>query len=209
MITQAALMASNEKLRRAMEGTINALANTLAKRDPYTLNHQQRVTQLVVAIAKNMGLAGEQIEGIRIASTLHDIGKIYVPAEILSKPARLSEAEFSIVKTHARAGYEILQSIDFGWPVAQIIIQHHERLNGTGYPSGLQDRDILLEAKILAVADVVEAMSSHRPYRPALPVETALAEITRNKGILFHPQIVDTCLLLFRQDNFTFKDEKP
>jgi PAS domain S-box-containing protein/putative nucleotidyltransferase with HDIG domain len=206
MNTQAALKTSYEKLHRAMEGTINALANTLAKRDPYTLNHQQRVTRLVVAIAKKIGLAEEQVEGIRIASTLHDIGKIYVPAEILSKPAKLTDAEFKIVKTHAQAGYEILQAIDFGWPVAEIILQHHERLNGTGYPRGLIEKDIFFEAKILAVADVVEAMCSHRPYRPALPVETALEEITQNKNTIFHGPIVDICLALFRTEGFTFEE---
>jgi PAS domain S-box-containing protein/putative nucleotidyltransferase with HDIG domain len=204
MNTQAALTTSNEKLRRAMEGTINALANTLEKRDPYTLHHQQRVTELVVAIAKKMGLAEEQLNGIRTAATLHDIGKIYVPSEILSKPARLSEAEFSIVKIHARAGYEILQSIDFGWPVAQVILQHHERLDGSGYPSGIKDREILLEAKILAVADVVEAMTSHRPYRSANSLEKALDEITRNRDILYNDEVVNICLRLFQEDGFHF-----
>lgn len=204
MNTQAALMTSNEKLRRAMEGTINALANTLEKRDPYTLHHQQRVTELVVAIAKKMGLAEEQLNGIRTAATLHDIGKIYVPSEILSKPARLSDAEFSIVKIHSRAGYEILQSIDFGWPVAQVILQHHERLDGSGYPTGLKDREILLEAKILSIADVVEAMTSHRPYRSAHSQEKALDEITRNQGILYQTEVVNVCLRLFREDGFHF-----
>jgi len=204
MNTQAALMTSNEKLRHAMEGTINALANTLEKRDPYTLHHQQRVTELVVAIAKKMGLAEEQLNGIRTAATLHDIGKIYVPSEILSKPARLSEAEFSIVKIHARAGYEILQSIDFGWPVAQVILQHHERLDGSGYPTGIKDQEILMEAKILAVADVVEAMSTHRPYRSAHSLEKALDEITRNRGILYQSEVVSICLRLFKEDGFHF-----
>ena len=204
MNTQAALLTSNEKLRRAMEGTINALANTLEKRDPYTLHHQQRVTELVVAIAKKMGLAEEQLNGIRTAATLHDIGKIYVPSEILSKPARLSEAEFSIVKIHARAGYEILQSIDFGWPVAQVILQHHERLDGSGYPTGIKDQEILMEAKILAIADVVEAMTSHRPYRSAHSLEKALDEITRNQGILYQSEVVSVCLRLFHEDGFHF-----
>jgi PAS domain S-box-containing protein/putative nucleotidyltransferase with HDIG domain len=206
MNTQVALKTSYEKLHRAMEGTINALANTLAKRDPYTLNHQQRVTRLVVAIAKKIGLAEEQMEGIRIASTLHDIGKIYVPAEILSKPAKLTDAEFKIVKTHAQAGCEILQAIDFGWPVAEVILQHHERINGSGYPRGLTEKDIFFEAKILAVADVVEAMCSHRPYRPALPVETALEEITKNKNTFYHGPIVDICLALFLTEGFTFEE---
>jgi putative nucleotidyltransferase with HDIG domain len=207
MQTQAALQQSYEKLHRAMDGTIAALANTLEKRDPYTLHHQQRVTELAVAIARKMGLSEEQLNGIQTAATLHDIGKIYVPSEILSKPARLSDAEFSIVKIHARAGYEILQSIDFGWPVAQIILQHHERLDGSGYPSGFQDRAILLEAKILAVADVVEAMTAHRPYRSAHSLKEALEEIAKHQGTLYQTEVVNICLRLFQEDGFKFSIE--
>ncbi len=205
--TQEALQASLVRLSQTMNGTINALANTLAKRDPYTLSHQQRVTELVIAIGQVMGLSEKQLNGIRIAATLHDIGKIYVPAEILSKPARLSDAEFKIVKTHSQAGFEILESIDFDWPVAQVVLQHHERINGTGYPAGLSDRDILFEAKILAVADVVEAMLSHRPYRAAHPQDKALEEIAEHRGQRYNAEVVDICLMLFREKQFTFKHQ--
>jgi HD-GYP domain-containing protein (c-di-GMP phosphodiesterase class II) len=165
------------------------------------------VTELVIAIGQVMGLSEKQLNGIRIAATLHDIGKIYVPAEILSKPARLSDAEFKIVKTHSQAGFEILESIDFDWPVAQVVLQHHERINGTGYPAGLSDRDILFEAKILAVADVVEAMLSHRPYRAAHPQDKALEEITEHRGQRYNAEVVDICLMLFREKQFTFKHQ--
>lgn len=199
------LKQSLKKLCQTLEGTINALAITLEKRDPYTSSHQKRVTQLACAIAKEMEFPEEQIEAIRIAGLLHDVGKIYVPAEILSKPARLSDAEFNIIKTHPLSSYEILQTIAFPWPVAQIVLQHHERLNGSGYPSGLKDTEIILSAKILCVADVVEAMSSHRPYRPALGVKKALKEISKKSGINYEPKVVDACLRLFTKKRFKFK----
>ncbi|MGQ9513402.1 HD-GYP domain-containing protein, partial [Thermodesulfitimonas sp.] len=164
-----------------------------------TAGHQRRVAQLACAIAQEMGLPPDQVVGLRVAGMLHDIGKIYVPAEILSKPGRISEYEFSIIKTHPEVGYDIVKEIEFPWPVAQIILQHHERLNGSGYPVGLRDKEILLEARILAVADVVEAMSSHRP---ALGTAAALAEISEKSGLLYDPTVVNVCLRLFTEKGF-------
>jgi putative nucleotidyltransferase with HDIG domain len=175
---------------------------TIESRDPYTAGHQQRVTQLVSALAQEMGLSEKEVEGVKMASLIHDIGKISIPAEILSKPGKLTEIEFSLVKTHAQAGYEILKDIEFPWPIAQIVLQHHERLDGSGYPLGLKDKKILLEAKIIGVADVVEAMASHRPYRPGLGIEKALEEISQKKGILYSPEVVDICIKLFTEKGF-------
>jgi len=199
------LTQSYQKLNQAMDQTINALATTVGKRDPYTSSHQQRVTKLVIALAKQLNLSPEQVAGIRVASILHDIGKIYVPSEILSKPTRLTEAEFNIIKTHSQAGYEILQGIEFPWPVAQIVLQHHEKLDGSGYPHGLTCDKILYEAKIITVADVVEALSSDRPYRPAFGIDMALNEITTNKGKFYEPTVVEACLEIFRRKTFTFE----
>jgi PAS domain S-box-containing protein/putative nucleotidyltransferase with HDIG domain len=199
------LTQSYQKLNRAMDQTINALATTLGKRDPYTSSHQQRVTKLVVALAKQLDLTAEQVAGLRVASILHDIGKIYVPSEILSKPTKLSEAEFNIIKTHSQAGYEILQGVEFPWPIAQIVLQHHEKLDGSGYPNGLTDERILFEAKIITVADVVEALSSDRPYRPAFGIDVALKEIATNKGKFYEPAVVEACLEMFRQKVFNFE----
>lgn len=198
------LKQSFEKLRRTLSDTVNALASVTEKRDPYTAGHQQRVTQLACAIANKMNLHNKQIEGIRIAGLLHDIGKISVPGEILSKPGKLSEIEFEIIKTHPKVGHDILKTIDFPWPVADIVLQHHERLDGSGYPMGLKDGKILLEAKILGVADVVEAMMTHRPYRPAHSQKVTLDEMNKNKGILYDPQVVDVCLRLFKEKDFKF-----
>ncbi len=198
---------SSDKLRKILEDTVQAIAATSEMRDPYTAGHQKRVTQLACALAKEMNLSEEQIEGLRVAGTLHDIGKVYVPAEILSKPGQLTEFEFGIIKTHPRAGYEILKSIEFPWPVAQIILQHHERLDGSGYPSGLSGKDILLEARILGIADVVEAMSSHRPYRPGMGIKETLEEISRSGGGLFGPEIVDCCISLFYDKGFKFEEK--
>ena len=163
------------------------------------------MTNLARTIAKEMKLSKDQIDGIRTAGTIHDLGKIGVPAEILNKPVRLTDIEFNLIKIHPLVGYNILKQIEFPWPVAEIVLQHHERLNGSGYPRGLSDEDILLEAKILGVADVVEAMASHRPYRPALGIDEALEEISQNKGVLYDPQVVDTCLKVFRKKRFKFK----
>ncbi|MGQ9471206.1 MAG: HD domain-containing phosphohydrolase [Candidatus Aminicenantales bacterium] len=191
-----------QKLERALEGTIQALALTIEIRDPYTAGHQRRVSQLAAAIAKRMGLTEDQVRAIRVAGDIHDIGKISIPAEILGRPARLNQVEFEIIKTHPQVGYDILKKVNFPWPVAQIVLQHHERIDGSGYPAGLRNDEILPEARIIAVADTVEAMASHRPYRPALGVEKALIEILRFKGILFDSDAVDACLYLFRKENF-------
>ena len=177
-------------------------------RDPYTSGHQQRVTQLACAIAKEMNLNEKITEEIRVSGALHDIGKIHIPSEILSKPGRLTENEFNMIKTHSEAGFNILKAIEFPWPVAPVVLQHHERTNGSGYPAGLLVKDILLEARVLAVADVVEAMSSHRPYRPALGINKALEEISQNKGILYDPEVVDACLKLFAEKRFKFESPK-
>ncbi len=193
-----------EKLQRILEETVNALASAVGKRDPYTASHQQRVTELAIAIAKEMRFSQEQVKGIRISSLLHDIGNISVPADIISKPARLTNAEFEIVKEHSKVGFDILKSIEFPWPVAEIVLQHHERINGSGYPQGLSDKDILIEAKILGVADVVEAMCSHRPYRSAFGVAKTLKHILQNTGSLFAPEVVDVCVKLFKEKGFRF-----
>lgn len=194
----------SEKLRELIEEITQAIAATAELRDPYTAGHQQRVAQLACAIAREMKLSPETIKEIRVAGTLHDIGKIHIPSEILTKPGRLTEIEFNMIKTHPEAGYNILKTIQFPWPVAPVVFQHHERSNGSGYPSGLSAKDILPEARILAVADVVEAMSSHRPYRPARGIDKALAEISQNRGTLYDPQVVDVCLKLFAEKGFSF-----
>lgn len=190
------------KLQRALEGTVQAMGRVVDKRDPYTAGHQQRVARLAQAIAKEMGLESEKLEGLRLAAEIHDIGKINIPAEILSKPDKLDEIEFNMIKNHPEVGYEIIKDIKFPCPVGDIILQHHEKLDGSGYPAGLSGKEILLEAKILCVADVVEAMSFHRPYRPALGIETALEEINQNKGTLFDEEVVDACIKLFKNKGF-------
>lgn len=200
-----ALKESLERLKNAIGGIVDTVSAAVEVRDPYTSGHQRRVSGIAVAIASQMGLPGSQIEGIRIAGVIHDLGKISIPAEILSTPRKLTEVEFSLVKTHPQTGHDILKDIEFPWPIARIILQHHERLDGSGYPQGLRDGKILLEAKILAVADVVEAIASHRPYRPALGIETALEEIEKNKGVLYDADTVDECLKLFREKGFKFE----
>ena len=190
---------SFEKLRRPLQGTIQAMAATVESRDPYTAGHQRRVTNIACAIAKEMGLSDDWIEGLYMAGMVHDIGKIYIPAEILSKPGSLNEIEFSMIKMHSQAGFDILKNIEFPWPVAQAVLQHHERLDGSGYPSGLLGDEIILEARIITVADVVEAISSHRPYRPAIGIDKALDEISGKRGILYDPKVVDTCLKLIKE----------
>jgi PAS domain S-box-containing protein/putative nucleotidyltransferase with HDIG domain len=196
------LQKSLQQTKKVLEEIVGALSSIVERRDPYTAGHQRRVAELACAIAGELNLPEVQIEGIRVAGLIHDIGKINVPAEILSKTGRLSDAEFNIVKTHSQIGKEILESIDFPWPVAQIVHQHHERLNGMGYPQGLSDGKIILEAKIIAVADVVEAMASHRPYRPALGVEKALEEISNQSSVLYDPQVVDACRELFDKKGY-------
>jgi PAS domain S-box-containing protein/putative nucleotidyltransferase with HDIG domain len=192
-----------EEVRRGLEGAIEALARTTEMRDPYTAGHQQRVSQLACAIAEKMGLGKETVESLRVSGLLHDIGKISVPAEILSKPTTLTTVEFNLVQEHVRIGFDILKGIVFPWPVAEMILQHHERMDGSGYPRGLKGEAICLEARILAVADVIEAMASHRPYRPALGIDAALQEIREHQGKLYDPDVVEACIQAFG-DGFEF-----
>jgi putative nucleotidyltransferase with HDIG domain len=191
-----------EKLEGSLDNAVTAIAATVEMRDPYTAGHQRRVAKLAAAIASEMGLSAEQIEGVRIAGIVHDIGKIHVPAEILSNPSKLSDAEFSIIKTHPQAGYDILRTIDFPWPVAQMILQHHEKMDGSGYPNGLKEEDILIESRILCIADVIEAMASHRPYRPGFGIFPALQEISRNKGRLYDQDVVKAVMTLFLEKGY-------
>jgi len=193
------------QLQDSLEDTMRAIAGIVEMRDPYTAGHQIRVADLAAAIAKQIGLPDEQAHVIHLAGTVHDLGKINVPAEILSKPGKITDLEFGLIKVHPQAGYDILKGIDFPWPIAQMVLQHHERMDGSGYPQGLKGDATLLEARILAVADVVEAISAHRPYRAGLGIETALAEITKNRGIYYDSQVVDACLALFREQHYSFK----
>lgn len=199
------LQDSLEKLQRLLKETVSALASAVEAKDPYTAGHQQRVSNLACAIAKEMGLSQERLDGIHMAAIVHDIGKIHVPAEILANPGRLSDIEFNMIKTHAQFGYDILKAIEFPWPVALAVLQHHERVNGSGYPSGLKGDEIIVEAKILAVADVAEAISTNRPYRLSRGIDKALEEISTNKGILYDAAVVDACLKLFYSKEFTFE----
>ena len=189
-------------LRKAVGTTIQVISSTVEARDPYTSGHQVRSADLGRAIAAEMGLPQETIDGIRMAGSIHDLGKISIPAEILSKPTKLSEIEFSLIKEHARRGYEMLKDVESPWPLAQIVHQHHERLDGSGYPRSLKGEDILIEARILAVADTVEAMASHRPYRPGLGIDAALNEIEKNRGLYYDAAAADACLRLFREKNY-------
>jgi HD-GYP domain-containing protein (c-di-GMP phosphodiesterase class II) len=182
--------------------TVQAISHMVDLRDPYTSGHERRVGELAAAIGAELGLTEHQVTGLRVAGGVHDVGKIAVPAEILSKPTRLSAAEFAIVKTHAQQGYEILKDIEFPWPIANAVWQHHERLDGSGYPLGLRGDEISLEARILAVADVVESMSTHRPYRPALGLDPAFAELESKSGALYDPSVVAACIRLFREKGF-------
>lgn len=200
--TRQELENSLGRVRSALGGTIQAMSLVVETRDPYTAGHQQRVANLARAIATEMGLSDQQIDGIRMAGAIHDIGKIAVPSEILSKPGKINDIEFSLIKTHAQVGYEILKTIEFPWPVAQIVLQHHERLNGTGYPMGLSGDNICIEARVIAVADVVEAMATHRPYRAALSIDKALDEISTNVGSRYDPDVVAACLRLFGEKGF-------
>lgn len=187
---------SRRALEHSLERTIEAMAATIEMRDPYTAGHQQRVTQIADAIAIELGVDAEQRKGLHVASSVHDIGKISIPVGILAKPGRLSAIEYELIKGHAASGYEILKGIDFPWPVATIVRQHHERLDGSGYPDGISGDSILLESRILAVADVLEAIHSHRPYRPGLGLDVALSNLEEGRGKLFDPQVVDACLRL-------------
>ncbi|MBT7951066.1 MAG: PAS domain S-box protein [Gammaproteobacteria bacterium] len=195
---------SMERLSDALINTIEAIAITVEKRDPYTAGHMHNVELLAVAIAKEMGLTEDRIKGLQLGASIHDIGKIYIPAEILNRPGKLSAAEFEMIKTHSLVGYEIVQGIKFPWPVAEMIIQHHERLDGSGYPNGLKGEQIILEAQILSVADVVEAITSHRPYRPALGLDKGIEIIEEGKGKYFNPEVVDVCVKIIKRGDFSF-----
>jgi putative nucleotidyltransferase with HDIG domain len=191
-----------DNLRQAMGATLRTLALAIETKDPSSAGHHKRVADLARTIAMEMGLSGETLEGIRTAASFHDIGKIPLPAEILSQPSKLSEADFHLIKTHPQTGYNILKEVEFPWPVARIVWQHHERLDGSGYPLGLKGEEILPEARLLAVADVVEAMASHRCYRPMPGLDKALEEISEQRGILYDPDVVDACLRIFREKDF-------
>ena len=193
-------------LRKSLEESIQAIADTVEMRDPYTAGHQKRVAQLAVAIANDLGLPKDEIHGIHLAAGIHDLGKIRVPAEILSKPGKLTDIEYQLIKAHAQAGYDILKGIEFPWPLANIVLQHHERLDGSGYPQEIKGEQILLGARIIAVADVVEAMASHRPYRAALGTDIALGEIERGRGTAYDPAVANACLKLFREGRFAFQE---
>lgn len=192
------------KLRESLSGTVESIGKMVEARDPYTAGHQKRVAGLAVEIAKEMNLESEQIEGIKLAALIHDIGKIQLPSEILTKPTILTDLEYEMIKTHPGTGYEVLKNIQFPWPVAEIVYQHHEKIDGSGYPRGLKGEEILLEARIICVADVVEAICSHRPYRPSLGMEFALDTIEKERGTSFDAEVVDACLTLFREKNYKF-----
>lgn len=193
-------------LRESLEQSVQTIAATVEARDPYTAGHQRRVAELATAIAREMGLDEEQIRGIHFAAIIHDLGKIHIPAEILSKPGRLSDIEFMLIKTHPQEGYDILKDVKFPWPIAETILQHHEKLDGSGYPRGLRGDEIRLEARILTVADVVEAMYSHRPYRAAIGIKAALTEIRHGRGNVYDPNVVDACIRLFDDKHFAFSN---
>ena len=194
-----------EEARRCrLEGSLRDLAAAVGMLDPYTAGHESRVADLAGAIGRALRLEPDRIRGIELAASIHDVGKIGVPAEILSKPGRLSEAEMNIVRSHAQAGYEIVKNVQFAWPIAEMVWQHHERLDGSGYPRGLKGDQIMLEARIISVADVVDAMAGARPYRAALGIDAALAEIVKGRGTLYDARIVDACVCLFRERGYCF-----
>lgn len=199
------LKATLGNVKKSLDSTVEAISRIVELRDPYTAGHESRVAQLACAIGREMGLPERQIEGLHVIGHLHDIGKVAIPAEILSKPAALSKLEYEMIKTHPQAGYDILKNLDFPWPVAQAVLQHHERLDGSGYPQGLKDDDIILEARILMVADVVEAMAGHRPYRPSLGIDIALNEINAHKGVRFDARVVEACVRIFTEQSFEFE----
>ena len=198
------LKQSYEKLQKFIEGTAHIIMKVVEIRDPYSTGHQQRVSKLAMAIAQHMKLPQDKIDGTRFASLVHDIGKVNLPTEIISKPSKLIEVEFNLIKNYPKVGYDILKKVDFPWPIAEIIFQHQEKIDGSGYPRGLKGDEICIEAKILGVANVVEAMSSYKSYRPALSIDESLAEIVKNKNILFDPEVVNTCLKLFKEKGFRF-----
>ncbi|HOP62303.1 MAG TPA: response regulator [Spirochaetota bacterium] len=193
---------SMETLSRAMYGIVEAITKTVETRDPYTAGHQTKVADIAKEIAKEMGLRRDVIESVNLAGQIHDLGKIAIPAEILNKPGRINEIEFALIKTHSQMGYDILKNIDFPWPIADIVLQHHEKFDGSGYPNGIRGEDILIQARIIAVADVLEAMASHRPYRAALGIDAAFEELQDKKGIHFDPEVVESCIRIFKENGF-------
>jgi len=199
---QRELEQSLVKLRDAMGGIVQAMALLVEKKDPYTAGHQRRVSEISCAIAREMSLSEKRIDGLRLACLIHDIGKMAVPSDILSKPGRLNDNEFGLIKDHSEAGYDILKEIEFPWPIAQIVYQHHERMDGSGYPRGLKGEEILLEGRILALSDVAEAMSSHRPYRPTLGTDKALEEISKHRAVAYDPEVVDAFFRLITEKGF-------
>lgn len=196
------LKEGHQKLQKALAEIVNVLASAVEKRDPYTAGHEKRVAQLASAIAAEMGLTSRKVQGIHVAGSLHDIGKINVPIEILTKPGGIDQHERGIIQMHPQVGYDIIKGVDFPWPIAQAVLQHHERLDGSGYPAGISGEAIIIEARVLAVADVVEAMSSRRPYRESLGMDKALEEIRQNRGVLYDSQVSDVCLRLFTEKGF-------
>ncbi len=199
------LVKNIERLRRSIENTIAAIATVTEIRDPFTAGHQRRVAQLACAIGEELGLTKKRIERLRLAAMVHDIGKINIPTEILIKPIHLSKAEYEIIESHPQIAYDILNGIEFSRPIARIVLQHHELFDGSGYPHGLSGYEIMLEARILAVADVVEAMASHRPYRPAFGIGETLEEIIHHKGTKYDPIVVEACLRVFYEKGFKFE----
>ncbi len=205
--TQKKLSHSYLQLQQSLDKIVHAMSLTLEERDPYTAGHQKRTTDLSLAIAREMGLPEHETKGLQMAGLIHDMGKISVPGEILSKPGCLNNAELQLIKRHPQVAYDILNKIDFPWSVDQIVLQHHERLDGSGYPQGLSGGEILIESRILGVADVVETMETHRPYRPSLGRDAALEEISKHRGILYDPEVVDACLRLFRETDFQYSTD--
>jgi HD-GYP domain-containing protein (c-di-GMP phosphodiesterase class II) len=204
-LAEEKLQQSYAKLQKNLDEIVHAMSLTAEKRDPYTAGHQKRTTELAMALACEMGLCEHRIKGVQMAGLIHDMGKISIPAEILSKPGKLNEVEIQLARRHPQAAFEILKEIDFPWPVDLIVLQHHEKMDCSGYPQGLAGEEILLEARILCVADVVESIESHRPYRPGLGIDTALEEISKNRGTLYDADVVDACLRLFKEKNFQYQ----
>lgn len=202
---EARLQQSYRKLQQNLDEIVQAMSSTVEERDPYTAGHQRRATSLATALAREMGLSSQAVKGLQMAGLIHDMGKISIPAEILSKPGRLNAAELQLIRRHPQVAFDILRRIDFPWPVGRIVLQHHERMDGSGYPQGLRGEEILLEARILSVADVVETIESHRPYRPGLGREEALQEIARHRGRLYDAAVVDACLRLFQEKNYQYQ----
>ncbi len=194
----------NRQLQQSLDEIVIAMSLTLEERDPYTAGHQRRTTDLSLAIAREMGLPAHETKGLQMAGLIHDMGKISVPGEILSKPGGLNDAELQLIQRHPQVAYDILRQIDFPWPLDQIVLQHHEKIDGSGYPQGISGDEILLESKILCVADVVETMETHRPYRPSLGRDAAIEEIRKNRGVLYDPGVVDACLRLFQEKEFQY-----